>query len=216
MIVIWSSLREDLVLGVQPLWTHSHKLIAEQLSGRIPEGIGYSRIDALSRAMHCDFRNLPREESDLLTLENCQRWGGARMLEIVDTRLAELREHRATLDLASIAIDRAEAGERALFDASKEAVLARKYEGAAERGLYRALKEFREVEKAAPEAPEPSSADQSGGKLASFFQSTDEADSIQEPPILSPSRPVAEPTSSPSRTLETTQNSIAEARPGPG
>jgi hypothetical protein len=44
---------------------------------------------------------------------------------------------------------RLEACHRAMFDPSKEATLARKYEAAAERGLYRALKEFRQVEKEA-------------------------------------------------------------------
>ena len=44
---------------------------------------------------------------------------------------------------------RAEAGRRALFDPSKEASLARKYEAAAERGFFRALKELRQLEKQA-------------------------------------------------------------------
>jgi hypothetical protein len=44
---------------------------------------------------------------------------------------------------------RAEAGRQAAFDTSKEARLARSYEAAAERGFFRALKEFRLVEKQA-------------------------------------------------------------------
>ena len=44
---------------------------------------------------------------------------------------------------------RAEAGRRAMFDPSKEATLARKYEAAAERGFFRALKELRQIEKQA-------------------------------------------------------------------
>jgi hypothetical protein len=44
---------------------------------------------------------------------------------------------------------RAEAGRRAMFDPSKEATLARKYEAAAERGFFRALKELRQLEKQA-------------------------------------------------------------------
>ena len=44
---------------------------------------------------------------------------------------------------------RAEAGRRALFDPSREATLARKYEAAAERGFFRALKELRQLEKQA-------------------------------------------------------------------
>jgi hypothetical protein len=41
---------------------------------------------------------------------------------------------------------RAEAARIAMFDPSKEAVLARKYEGAAERSFYRALKQLRQME----------------------------------------------------------------------
>jgi hypothetical protein len=44
---------------------------------------------------------------------------------------------------------RSEAGRRAMFDPSKEATLARKYEAAAERGFFRALKELRQMERSA-------------------------------------------------------------------
>ena len=44
---------------------------------------------------------------------------------------------------------RAEAGRRAMFDPSKEASLARKYEAAAERGFFRALKELRQLKEQA-------------------------------------------------------------------
>jgi hypothetical protein len=57
-----------------------------------------------------------------------------------------LDAHHETLDFETIAIDRAEAGKRALFDASKPACLARRYESEANRGFYKALKEFRRVE----------------------------------------------------------------------
>ncbi len=44
------------------------------------------------------------------------------------------------------ALDRVEAPERALFDDSKPACLARRYESEASRGFFRAWKEFRRVE----------------------------------------------------------------------
>jgi hypothetical protein len=53
------------------------------------------------------------------------------------------------LDPASVARLRAEAGREAMFDPSKEATLARKYEAAAERGFFRALKELRLLRKPA-------------------------------------------------------------------
>ena len=67
---------------------------------------------------------------------------------------------------------RKEAGRRALFDPSKEASLARKYEAAAERGFFRCLKELRQREKEA-KAVEESQIDE---KLASIMpgEMTDE------------------------------------------
>jgi hypothetical protein len=53
------------------------------------------------------------------------------------------------LDAAAVARLRAEAGREAMFDPSKEACLARKYEAAAERGFFRALKELRLLQKQA-------------------------------------------------------------------
>jgi hypothetical protein len=56
------------------------------------------------------------------------------------------------LDPAAIAQLRAEAGREAMFDPSREAGLARKYEAAAERGFFRALKELRQLQKQAQAA----------------------------------------------------------------
>jgi hypothetical protein len=52
----------------------------------------------------------------------------------------------------AIAQLRAEAGREAMFDPSKEACLARKYEAAAERGFFRALKELRLLQKQSMDA----------------------------------------------------------------
>src|SRR4051794_32206837 len=52
-------------------------------------------------------------------------------------------------DPSTVAILRARAADIATFDPSKEATLARKYEAAAERGFFRALKELQRVERQA-------------------------------------------------------------------
>jgi hypothetical protein len=57
------------------------------------------------------------------------------------------------LDPAAIARLRAEAGREAMFDPSREAGLARRYEAAAERGFFRALKELRLLESKGPPNP---------------------------------------------------------------
>ena len=64
---------------------------------------------------------------------------------------------------------KAEACARAMFDPSKEATLARKYEAAAERGFFRALKELRQLEKQAKAVEPPSPAEPSRPELGSFL-----------------------------------------------
>jgi hypothetical protein len=97
---------------------------------------------------------------------------------------------------------RAEAGRRALFDPSKEATLARKYEAAAERGLFRSLKEFRQVEREAKTArfgPDPAEARKA---LGSFLPVETIQSILDDLPVATPSkpaRPVANLANSPSR-----------------
>jgi hypothetical protein len=82
----------------------------------------------------------------------------ARMQRCVDHETAVLTERVRQaeadffppegVDEATAAKLRTEAGKRALFDPSPEAILARKYEAAAERGFFRCLKELRQHERA--------------------------------------------------------------------
>ena len=81
-------------------------------------------------------------------------WAKDELTRLIDVEVARLEAVRAGFDHAAIAADRAEAVDRVLFDPSKEAILARKYEAATERALYKALKEFREVEAEAAEGRE--------------------------------------------------------------
>ena len=64
---------------------------------------------------------------------------------------------------------KAEACARAMFDPSKEATLARKYEAAAERGFFRALKELRQLERQAKAAQPLSPAESYRKELGSFL-----------------------------------------------
>ena len=94
-------------------------------------------------------------------------WAREQLFECIDSEIATLEEHYETLDFETLAIDRAEAGARALFDASKPSCMARRYESEARRGFYRALKEFRQIEaqaaaatEATPTPPEPARSSQ--------------------------------------------------------
>jgi hypothetical protein len=85
---------------------------------------------------------------------------------------------------------RTEAGKRALFDVSKDACLARKYEASAIRGFFRALKELRVVEKAA-QADEAAIEEQVYREtLASFSQIESAGAGLAPPkPVPAPSTP---------------------------
>src|SRR5262249_33557334 len=67
----------------------------------------------------------------------------------IDERIATLQARLAAFNTGAIERDRAEAADRALFDPSPAAGLARKYEASNERSLFRTFKEYREVEGAA-------------------------------------------------------------------
>ena len=73
-------------------------------------------------------------------------WARAGLLQIVDAEVARLQMLRESFDPAAQAEIRSRSVDLALFDPSKELTLARKYEAAAERSLYKAIKEFREAE----------------------------------------------------------------------
>jgi hypothetical protein len=154
----WSGLREDLARPDLKSWTATHNERAHHLSGRRVEEIPISRIDELSHAIWGDFRLLSDHEGAGLDVEGRREWARGRLLEFIDEELAALRDCREGLDLEAFAQDREESPRRALFDASKPAVLARRYEAANERGLFRALKELQKVEKEAASSPQPSPA----------------------------------------------------------
>ncbi len=137
----------------------------ENLRGRRPEEFPRSRAFALHRASCGDRSHLHPGEADGLDDRTLQ--GAARTLlsELIAAEVAHLRERRAAIDEEVVALDRAEAGSRALFDASKDAQLARKYEAAAERGFFRALRQLKETQAlGAAEAPPAPAA-----PLGSFF-----------------------------------------------
>ena len=77
------------------------------------------------------------------------------LIYLIEAEVEKLEAHRETLDFEAIEIDRAGAADRARFDPSREATLARRYEAAAEREVYRALREFRRAEAEVVPAPEP-------------------------------------------------------------
>ena len=96
-------------------------------------------------------------------MERCVEYENAMLTERVRRAEADF-EAPEGVDEATAAKLRDEAGKRALFDDSKGAILARKYEAGAERGFFRCLKELRTHERAVKGAE----ADEVMAKLGSF------------------------------------------------
>jgi hypothetical protein len=150
----WHDLRADLTREPKPAWTASHLVKAANLVGLREEDARGSRLGVLSRAAWSDFEGLADNEGQGLEDDARKAWARARLVERIDAEIAGLEAHLETLDFEMIEQDRAEAGDRALFDPSREAALARRYESEARRGFFQALKEFRRVEAEAAEREE--------------------------------------------------------------
>ena len=146
LVQAFRDLRDDLATH-RERWDFIREQILEAYLGRRAIEVPVPRSRALSQALQGKTEFLDAADLEAIQAHpTLYSWARGAMLEFPDAELADLLRHRATLDFAAIERDRAEAGERALFDASKDAILARKYEAAASRELYRALREFREVE----------------------------------------------------------------------
>jgi hypothetical protein len=92
---------------------------------------------------------------------------------------------------------RNEAASAALFDCSKEGILARRYEAAAQRGFYQAIKELRTLQKeatASPVAEIAAQAQASMKQLASFFPAAAKPLATVPTPPPAPSKPPIKPT----------------------
>jgi hypothetical protein len=147
----WQNLRNDLTREPKSIWTAWHRERAENLTGlRIDDARG-SEIGVLSNAIWDAIGDSGLQDAR----ENSQRQAQARgrMLARIDAEIAGLEAHYEKLDFATIELDRAEAPGRALFDSSKEATLARRYESEASRRFSKSMEQLREVEAEAAERP---------------------------------------------------------------
>ena len=146
LIDAWRDFRADLAIDHKPLWTAGHLEQAGHMTGVKSEHARGTRLGALSRGFWGDFTVLSDSDGGNLSEDARKAWCKARLFERIDAEIAALEAHRETLDFEMIELDRAEAGSRALFDASKPAILARRYESEARGGFFKALKEFRQIE----------------------------------------------------------------------
>src|SRR5262249_43009646 len=113
--------RADLAREAKPTWTASHLVKAADLVGTRREDARGSGLGALSRAAWGDFEALGDHEGRGLDDDARRAWARTKLLERIDAEVAGLEAHLKTLDFEMIEQDRAEAGDRALFDPSREA-----------------------------------------------------------------------------------------------
>ena len=143
LIEAWSDLRADLA---NDAWSDESLEQAANLAGLKSRHARGSRFGTLTRAMKGDFAALSPSDGAGLGDPARMEWAKAALVGALDAEIAALEARHETLDFETLAVDRAEAGSRALFDTSKPACLARRYESEARRGFFKALKEFRQVE----------------------------------------------------------------------
>jgi hypothetical protein len=174
LVEAWTDLLNDLTLEPSSGWTDEQLEQVANLTGLKSRHAKGSRLAALNRAIRGDFAGLDAGDGAGLSLEARKTWAKSALLDLIEAEVVALEAHYETLDHETLAIDRAEAGQRAIFDASKPACLARRYESEARRGFFRALKEFQRVEAEAQAqtqvepTPKPSEPARAASSVGSF------------------------------------------------
>lgn len=156
--LLWviSDLKAELAKPRGANWGWEHCEHLHHLMGLRRVDVPHTRFRVLGEAVTGDFKNLDPADGEGLGPTERKEWARLALLELIDGEIAELKAIRESFDLEALERDRDEAAYRAMFDASPAAVLARKYDAANERALYRALKEFREIQPQTPQVePKP-------------------------------------------------------------
>ncbi len=122
-------------------WSHCDRL--HHLLGLRREDVPVTRFRALTEAIQGKFQHLDPHDGEGQMDGNRSLWALQMLAQLIEAEIAKLRTLRENFDHKGLDLDRAEAKYRAMFDPSKEAVLARKYHAANERSYLRTLKEFR-------------------------------------------------------------------------
>jgi len=162
-------------------WHHCEQL--HHLLGLRRVDVPVSRFRALSDAMEGNFRNLNKADGIDLDVKGRQEWARVALLERIDAEIARHQELLDRFDLEGLALDREEAAHRVLFDPSPAATLARKYEASTERGLFRTLKEFREVQVSMPQVDFSTEIASIPAEALGSFLPEPQADPVAEPDV---------------------------------
>ena len=198
MIDQWQGLRSALTQGDGLDFGSSevanmHRLMGERFELK-PTFRGWPLVQAMRRC----FDNLDPLEVAGVPDDSKPEWARGRLLAIIDEQIRARTEEREQLDTSDLKLDQDQAVDRVLFDPSKEAILARRYEAATERSL---LKSFRELDalkaieagetvEAGKDDSEVSIGDEFAskrrGSLASFFPIDEIGSEVEESRAISP------------------------------
>ena len=192
LIVEGEKMKADLDHPGETRWIYTHYHQADYMHGNLSTNIDQSDYMCWTMALNGNDQHIKPEHFQGMNDEAKRLHALERLAGLVDADIARLRAYRATMDTAGRDAELTRAPEVALFDPSKDAILARKYEAAAERGIYRAIQQLQEIE--AGEEVEDEEADipaRPPGKLASFFRSESPADTMAPAPL--PDIPPAPP-----------------------
>ena len=151
LIEKYEGLKTDLLRPYGVIWNYQHCETIHHLMGQRRGDIPHTRARCLGEAIYGTMDLLNPDDAPELPLRERKIWAADRLVELIDIELAKLEALKETIDIEAIELDRSEASFRAMFDPSKDAVLARKYEAALDRSLYRALQEYREAQKLPPQ-----------------------------------------------------------------
>jgi hypothetical protein len=144
-------LRSDLAGPYDVTWSFHHCEQFHHYQGLRRSDVPHTRARALGLAVTGHFQELKPDDLPDLPTDERRIWAADRLIELVNIELDQLKALKETINLDAIALDRSEAPMRALFNPGKDAILARKYEAAINRDLYRSLDEFRQAQAIPPE-----------------------------------------------------------------
>jgi hypothetical protein len=190
LIENWGDLKEDLLDEQTWKWSANHTERVENLFGRWTTSIHYERSYVLGRASEGILQGLRDDDGAGLDDHARMLWARRELAKLIDQEVIRLQELRSRFNFEALELDRVEAGRRGLVDTSTTASIAHRYQAAALRGFYRAIKEVERLERqgigATDESPETSD------KLASFGAEVETADPSPPDPTPPPAKPPAD------------------------
>ena len=177
----WAELRGDLMNRQRNVWSLNHWSRMERLLGHPEENYRIPRTHALTQALAGYPNNIDPSELEGLNEAERVEWARGELAKVVDAEVERLQAVREGLDPDAIERDRAEAVDRCLFDLQPAMNQVRKYEAATERGMYKALKEFRAMEATLKETGIEPELSPKPEDLASFEPASEREATIEQP-----------------------------------